>query len=120
MYCLSGTGSPRVPGTRAGTGTGKNLYPAAGMGFLASRFYFRGHGFGNAIPNGYMPVAISICAIVSSVISSPRDYYFSVLYSLCAMVLSVLCSYLVAGVPSKTGPLCHVFNAKLFPCRDHC
>jgi hypothetical protein len=46
FYWLSGTGSPRVPATRAGTGLGNNLYPTAGTGFLADVFYSNGHGFG--------------------------------------------------------------------------
>jgi hypothetical protein len=56
---LSGTGSPRVPATRAGTGLGYNLYTAAGMDFLVSIFYPDGHGYGQAISSGRVPVAIS-------------------------------------------------------------
>jgi hypothetical protein len=56
---LSGTGSPRVPATHAGTGLGHNLYPAGGMGFLAGIFYPDGYGCGQAIPSGRVPVAIS-------------------------------------------------------------
>jgi hypothetical protein len=63
FYWLSGTGSPRVPATRAGTGLGNNLYPTPGTGFLAGIFYPNGHGFGSAIPSGHVPVAISSWSI---------------------------------------------------------
>jgi hypothetical protein len=42
---MSGTGSPRVPTTRADMGLGNNLYPTASMGFLAGVFYTGGHGY---------------------------------------------------------------------------
>ena len=60
-YIFSGTGNPRVPVTRAGTGMGTNMYPSAGMGFLAGVFFLRGHGYGLVVPSGYVPVAIWIC-----------------------------------------------------------
>lgn len=56
---LSGTGNPRVPTTRAGTGLGNNMYLTTGMSFLADVFYPDGHGYGQAIPSGRMPIAIS-------------------------------------------------------------
>jgi hypothetical protein len=55
---LSGTGNPRVPVTRSGTGMDTNLYPSAGMGFLTDVFFLRGHGYGLVVPSGYVPVAI--------------------------------------------------------------
>lgn len=56
---LSGMGNPRVPTTRAGTGLGNNMYLTTGMGFLADVFYLDGHVYGQVIPSGRMPIAIS-------------------------------------------------------------
>jgi hypothetical protein len=30
-----------------------------GMGFLAGVFFLRGYGFGQVIPSGFLPIAIS-------------------------------------------------------------
>jgi hypothetical protein len=50
-----------LPGkkTRTGTGMGKNLNSHVGMGFLAGRVRVGGCGYGTALPDGFLPVAIS-------------------------------------------------------------
>lgn len=63
IIVMSGTGSPRVPTTRADMGLGNNLYMTASIGFLAGVFYTGGHGYGQAIPDGQVPVAISVTAV---------------------------------------------------------
>jgi hypothetical protein len=45
--------------TRAGTGTGKILYPRVYMGNPTGRIFFDGYGYGMVLPDGYVPVAIS-------------------------------------------------------------
>jgi hypothetical protein len=57
---LAGTGSRRVPATRAGTDLGHNLYPVADMGFLAGVFYPDRHVYGQTIASERVPDAISI------------------------------------------------------------
>jgi hypothetical protein len=51
--------------TRAGMGMGmgKNLNPHAGMSFLAGRVRVSGCGYGMALPNRFLPVAISSHAL---------------------------------------------------------
>jgi hypothetical protein len=56
---LAGTGSRRVRATRAGTDLGHNLYPVADMSFLAGVFYPDGHMYGQTVPSGRVPDAIS-------------------------------------------------------------
>jgi hypothetical protein len=56
---LLGMGYPTGKKTRAGTGMGKNLNPHAGMGFLAGKVRVSGCEYGMALPNGFLPVAIS-------------------------------------------------------------
>ena len=54
----SGTGYPSGIFTRAGTGMGEVFYPCAGTGNLAGKILSRGYGYGIAIPDGYILVAI--------------------------------------------------------------
>jgi hypothetical protein len=42
-----------------GYGFGQNFIPVMGMGFLAGVFFLRGYGFGQVIPIGFLPIAIS-------------------------------------------------------------
>jgi hypothetical protein len=42
-----------------GYGFGQNFIPVTGMGFLAGVFFLRGYGFGQVIPSGFLPIAIS-------------------------------------------------------------
>jgi hypothetical protein len=42
-----------------GYGFGQNFIPVTGMGFLADVFFLRGYGFGQVIPSGFLPIAIS-------------------------------------------------------------
>ena len=52
------TGYPSGILTRAGTGMGEVLYPCTGTGNLAGKILSRGYGYGIAIPDGYISVAI--------------------------------------------------------------
>jgi hypothetical protein len=49
----------RVKKPRAGTGMGKNSNPHAGMGFLRVEVRVGGCGYGTALPDGFLPVALS-------------------------------------------------------------
>jgi hypothetical protein len=42
-----------------GHGFGQNFIPVMGMGSLAGIFFLRGYGFGQVIPNGFLPITIS-------------------------------------------------------------
>jgi hypothetical protein len=55
---LAGTGYPTGKITRTGTGMGRILYPRAYIGNSMGRSFFDGYGYGTALPNGYLPVAI--------------------------------------------------------------
>jgi hypothetical protein len=55
---LAGTGYPMGKITRAGTGMGMILYLRAYMGNPTGRSFFDGYGYGTALPDGYVPVAI--------------------------------------------------------------
>jgi hypothetical protein len=56
---LSGMGYLTGKKTHAGTGMGKNLNSHAGMGFLVGRVRVDGCGYGTALPDGFLPIAIS-------------------------------------------------------------
>jgi hypothetical protein len=56
---LSGMVYPIGKIIRTGTGMGKNLNPHEGMGFLAGRVRVSGCGYGTALPDGFLPIAIS-------------------------------------------------------------
>jgi hypothetical protein len=61
MLMLVGMGNPL--GNPHGYGFGQNFIPVMGMGFLAGIFFLRGYGFGQVIPSGFLPVAISISRV---------------------------------------------------------
>ena len=63
---LAGTGYPSGSNTRAGTGMGKFSYPRADTGNPTGKFTPSGYGYGMAIPDGYLPVAISTYALCSA------------------------------------------------------
>jgi hypothetical protein len=56
---LVGMGNPLGTRNPHGYGFGKNFIPVMGMGFLAGVFFLRGYGFGQVIPSGFLPIAIS-------------------------------------------------------------
>jgi hypothetical protein len=55
---LAGTGYPTGKITRVGTGMGRILYPRAYMGNSTGKSFLDGYGYGTALPDGYVPVAI--------------------------------------------------------------
>jgi hypothetical protein len=59
MLMFVGMGNPLGTRNLHGYGFGKNFIPVMGMGFLAGVFFLRGYEFGQVIPNGFLPVAIS-------------------------------------------------------------
>jgi hypothetical protein len=67
---LSGMGYPTGKKTRTGTGMGKNLNPHAGMGFLVGRVRISGCGYGIALPDGFLPIAISTAGVNSQIVLS--------------------------------------------------
>jgi hypothetical protein len=58
MSMYSGTGYPSSIFTRMGTGMGELFYPCTGTGNLAGKILSHGYGYGIAIPDEYIPVAI--------------------------------------------------------------
>jgi hypothetical protein len=44
-------------------GFGQNFIPVMGMGFLAGVNFIRGYGFGQVIPSGFLPIAISSATV---------------------------------------------------------
>jgi hypothetical protein len=56
---LVGMGNPLGTRNPHGYGFGQNFIPVTGMGFLAGVFVFRGYEFGEVIPSGVLPIAIS-------------------------------------------------------------
>jgi hypothetical protein len=59
MLMLVGMGNPLGTRNPHGYGFGQNFIPVMGMGFLADVFFLRGYGFGQVIPSGFLPIAIS-------------------------------------------------------------
>jgi hypothetical protein len=59
MLMLVGMGTPLGTQNPHGYEFGQNFIPVMGMGFLAGVFFLRGYGFGQVIPNGFLPIAIS-------------------------------------------------------------
>jgi hypothetical protein len=59
MLVLVGMGN--LLGTRNphGHAFGQNFIPVMGMGFLTGVFFLHVYGFGQVIPNGFLPIAIS-------------------------------------------------------------
>jgi hypothetical protein len=56
---VSGYGKPVGTQNPHGYGFGQNFIPIMGMSFLAGIFFLRGYGFGQVIPSGFLPIAIS-------------------------------------------------------------
>jgi hypothetical protein len=56
---LVGMGNPLGTRNPHGYEFGQNFIPVMGMGFLAGVFFIRGYGFGQVIPSGFLPIAIS-------------------------------------------------------------
>jgi hypothetical protein len=56
---LVGMGNPLGTRNPHGYGLGQNFIPVMGMDFLAGVFFLRGYEFGQVIPNGFLPIAIS-------------------------------------------------------------
>jgi hypothetical protein len=59
MLMLVGMGNPLGTRNPHGYGFGQNFIPVMGMSFLAGVFFLRGYGFGQVIPSGFLPIAIS-------------------------------------------------------------
>jgi hypothetical protein len=59
MLMLVGMGNSLGTRNPLGYGFGQIFIPVMGMGFLASVFFLRGYRFGQVIPSGFLPVAIS-------------------------------------------------------------
>jgi hypothetical protein len=59
MLMLVGMENPLGTRNPHGYGFGQNFIPVMGMGFLTSVFFLRGYGFGQVIPSGFLPIAIS-------------------------------------------------------------
>jgi hypothetical protein len=72
---LSGMGYPTGKTTRTGTGMGKNLNPHEGMSFLVGRVRISGCGYGIALPDGFLPVAISTPNRPKLSVSSVGDHF---------------------------------------------
>jgi hypothetical protein len=59
MLMLVGMENPLGTRNPHGYGFGQNFISVTGMGFLAGIFFLRGYGFGQVIPSGFLPIAIS-------------------------------------------------------------
>jgi hypothetical protein len=59
MLMLVGMGNPLGTRNPHGYEFGQNFIPVMGMSFLAGVFFLRGYGFGQVIPSGFLPIAIS-------------------------------------------------------------
>jgi hypothetical protein len=55
-------GNPLGTRNPHGYGFGQNFIPVTGMSFLAGVFFLRGYRFGQVIPSGFLPIAISSSA----------------------------------------------------------
>jgi hypothetical protein len=66
MLMLVGMGNPLGTRNPHGYGVGQNLTPVMGMSFLAGVFFLRGYEFGQVIPSGFLPIAISMCGQAGS------------------------------------------------------
>jgi hypothetical protein len=56
---LMGMGNPLGTRNPHGHGFGQIFIPVMGMGFLVGVFFLREYGFGQVIPSGFVPIAIS-------------------------------------------------------------
>jgi hypothetical protein len=59
MLMLVGMGNPLGTRNPHGYGFGQNFTHVKGMDFLAGVFFVREYGFGQVIPSGFLPIAIS-------------------------------------------------------------
>ena len=73
MLMLVGIGNPLGTRNPHGYGFGQNFIPVMGMGFLAGVFFLRGYGFGQVIPSGFLPVAISTKGLLLGVCFIAED-----------------------------------------------
>jgi hypothetical protein len=60
MLMLVGMGNPLGTRNPYGHEFGQKFIPVMGMGFLAGVFFLRGYEFGQVVPSGFLPIAISI------------------------------------------------------------
>jgi hypothetical protein len=60
MLMLVGMGHPLGIRNPYGHEFGQKFIPVMGMGFLAGVFFLRGYEFGQVVPSGFLPIAISI------------------------------------------------------------
>jgi hypothetical protein len=70
MLMLVGMGNPLGTRNPHGYGFGQNFIPVMGMSFLAGVFFLRGYEFGQIIPSGFLPIAISTSSNSTSVLHS--------------------------------------------------
>jgi hypothetical protein len=61
MLMLVGMENPLSTRNPHGYEFGQNFIPVMGIGFLTGVFFLCGYGFGQVIPNGFLPIAISNC-----------------------------------------------------------
>jgi hypothetical protein len=59
MLMFVGMGNPLGTRNPHGYGFGQNFIPVMGMDFLAGVFFLHGYRFGQVIPSGFLPIAIS-------------------------------------------------------------
>jgi hypothetical protein len=59
MLMLVDMGNPLGTRNPYGHGFGQNFVPVMGMGFLTGMFFLHGYVFGQVIPSGFLPIAIS-------------------------------------------------------------
>jgi hypothetical protein len=69
MLMLAGMGNPLGTRNPHEYGFGQNFIPIMGMVFLADVFFLRGYEFGQVIPSGFLPIAISSSAGRANVLS---------------------------------------------------
>jgi hypothetical protein len=72
MLMLVGMGNPLGTRNPHGYGFRQNFIPVMGMGFLAGVFFLRGYGFGQVIPSGFLPIAISSVPMLWRALCSSR------------------------------------------------
>jgi hypothetical protein len=59
MLMLVGMENPLGTRNPHGHGFGQNFIPVMGIGFFGERIFLVGYGFGQVIPNGFLPIVIS-------------------------------------------------------------
>jgi hypothetical protein len=72
MLMLVGMGNPLGTRNTHEYGFGQNFIPLMGMSFLVGVFFLRVYGFGQVIPSGILPIAISMQTRLDSTF-----YFFS-------------------------------------------